>query len=236
MIPLPLNFWIFLVILACGATGGILNYLSAREEERGEEAKNPSFWQSLLGGGVASFMVPLFLNMISSNLIEAIRGTANNPGDLSKLFVLAGFCLVAGVSSRAFITTLSARVLRETKATRHEVQQMKREFEPIREKEIEKEPHEVVPLSVSVADSIPLGNEAQEVLKALAAGRFTLRTRTGIVADTGVEKDVVSKTLDDLVEMRLVRKVKVMIQGELKTRWYLSERGRALSYLPPRKA
>lgn len=219
------NFWIFLVMLLCGAFGGVLNYLSVQ----GEEPKNTRFWQSLLGGIVASFMVPLFLNMISSNLIEAVKGTANNAGDLSKLFVLAGFCLVAGVSSRAFITTLSARVLRETKATRNEVQQLKREFEPIREKEIENEPQEVVPLSVSVADSMSIGEDARKVLKALANGRFTLRTRTGIANETGIEKDAVNKILDELVEMRLVRKVKVMVQGELKARWYLSEKGRTLS-------
>jgi hypothetical protein len=222
---IPPNFWIFLIILLSGALGGVLNYLGAR----GEEPKNAGFWQSLLGGIVASFMVPLFLNMISSNLIEAVRGTANNPGDLSKLFVLSGFCLVAGVSSRAFISTLSARVLRETKATRNEMQQMKREFEPIREKETEKEPQEILPLSVSVADDMSIGENAKKVLKALADGRFTLRTRTGIANDTGIEKDAVNKTLDDLVEERLVRRVKVMVQGEPKARWYLSEKGRALS-------
>jgi len=107
-------------MLLSGTVGGVLNYLGAR----GEEPKNASFWQSLLGGMVASFIVLLFLNMISSNPIDAVKGMVNAAGDLSKLFVLAGFCLVAGGSSRAFITTLSARVLRETKATRHEVQQM----------------------------------------------------------------------------------------------------------------
>jgi hypothetical protein len=223
---IPPNFMIFLVMLLSGTLGGVLNYLSAQ----GEEPKNTGFWQSLLGGIVASFMVPLFLNMISSNLIETVKGTANNAGDLTKLFVLAGFCLVAGVSSRAFITTLSARVLREAKATRNEVQQMKREFEPIREKEIENEPQEmIVPLSASVADDMSIEEDAKKALKALASGRFTLRTRTGIANETGLEKDVVNKILDDLVEMRLVRKVKVMVQGELKTRWYLSEKGRALS-------
>jgi DNA-binding IclR family transcriptional regulator len=133
------------------------------------------------------------------------------------------------VSSRAFITTLSARVLRETKATRHEVQQLKREFEPIREKEIEKEPQEVAALSVSVTDVMSLGEDAKKVLKALASDRFTLRTRTGIANDTGIDKDAVNKILDDLVERRLVRKVKVMVQDELKTRWYLTQKGRALS-------
>ena len=102
---------IALVMLLAGALGGIVNYFLADPEQE----KRLVWWQHVLVGVTASFMVPLFLNMISGDLIDKIRGTADKAGDYSKLFVLAGFCLVAAVSSRAFIRSLSEKVLQEMK-------------------------------------------------------------------------------------------------------------------------
>lgn len=218
------NVWLFVVMLVAGLVGGGLNYVRSRREE----PENTTFSQSVLGGIVASFLVPLFLNMISSNLLDAIRGTPGNVGDLSKLFILAGFCLVASVSSKHFISTLSDRILREAKATRQEVRQMKSEVEPLIDKETEKEPQDTRSLSVPVPDDSPAGNDARLVLKALSTGRYTLRTRTGIGQDTGIEAERLDKVLRELAALGFVRKVKIMTHGELKTRWYLGEKGRAL--------
>jgi len=102
---------IALVMLVAGALGGLVNYFLADPEQE----RRLAWWQHVLVGITASYMVPLFLNMISGDLIDKIRGTAEKQGDYSKLFVLAGFCLVAAVSSRAFIRSLSERVLQEVK-------------------------------------------------------------------------------------------------------------------------
>src|SRR6266849_838261 len=99
------------VMLAAGMVGGLLNYYMTQSAD----PEHTSILKSLLAGICASFLVPLFLNMISSNLIDAIRGGANASSDVSKLFVFAGFCLIAAISSSAFIRTLSDRVLAEAK-------------------------------------------------------------------------------------------------------------------------
>ncbi len=106
--------WIAGTMLLTGLLGGSWNYLRGRKED----AETASMWQSLAGGVIASLMVPLFLNMISSDLLDKIIGAAGNNGDPSKLLVFAGFCLVAAVSSKAFISTLSDRILSEAKAAR----------------------------------------------------------------------------------------------------------------------
>jgi hypothetical protein len=62
------NKWLFAVMLLAGLVGGDLNYLRSRNED----AKSADAWQSLLGGVIASFLVPLFLNMISSSLLDTI--------------------------------------------------------------------------------------------------------------------------------------------------------------------
>jgi hypothetical protein len=208
-----------------GFLGGGLNYLSSGKED----AERPPIWQSLVGGLVASFMVPLFLNMISSNLVDSIKGIAPNPGDPSKLFVFAGFCLVAAVSSKAFINTISHRILSQARATNEKVEQLKNEVDPIIAKETEKESPEPTSLSVSIADRMTvLGENQKKVIKALANGRFTLRTRTGICKDTGLPREEVIKILEEMETEDLVRSAKVLVRGELKTRWYVTEEGRAV--------
>jgi hypothetical protein len=64
-------------------------------------------WQFIVIGVGAAFLAPLFLNMISSDLI------ARSKENYYLLFVLVGFCLVASISSRKFIRSISDRVLQE---------------------------------------------------------------------------------------------------------------------------
>jgi hypothetical protein len=218
-------YLMFGIMVVAGFLGGGLNYLLSWRDN----AESAAIWQSLVGGLVASFMVPLFLNMISSNLVDSIKGIAPNAGDPSKLFVFAGFCLVAAVSSKAFINTLSHRILSETKATNEKVEQLKNEVDPIIAKETEKESPEPTSMSVSLADRMTvLGENQKKVLQALASGKFTLRTRTGICKDTGLPREEVIKTLEELETEDLARSAKVLVRGELKTRWYATEEGRAV--------
>jgi transcriptional regulator of acetoin/glycerol metabolism len=214
----------FGIMFSAGLLGGGLNYLlSPKEPDNGGEV-----WKSIVGGLVASFMVPLFLNMISSNLVDSIRGSTSNPGDPSKLFVFAGFCLVAAVSSKAFISTLSDRILSEAKAARKELKQIKTEVGPIIAKETEEETQETELRADTQKAKLNLSDNQQKVLKALVTGRFTLRTRTGISNDAQVLKDDVAKTLDELAAKGLARSVRVLVQGQPKTRWYATEQGRML--------
>jgi hypothetical protein len=99
--------WIELTImLGAGVFGGVVNYYLAKPDE----VPRPDLRRSVVVGIAASFLVPLFLNMISSDLMDQIRN-----GDASKAFVLVGFCLIAAISSAAFIRTLSDRVLDQAK-------------------------------------------------------------------------------------------------------------------------
>ncbi|WP_293997324.1 YEATS-associated helix-containing protein [Sphaerotilus sp.] len=102
------------VMLAAGAVGGLVNGFLAEAPE----AARLAWWQHVVIGVTAAFMVPLFLTMISADLIDKIRGTAGHGGDPALLLNLAGFCLVASVSSRAFIGSLTDRLLREVRDAR----------------------------------------------------------------------------------------------------------------------
>jgi hypothetical protein len=64
---------------------------------------------------------------ISSSLIESIRGNGDSGVEYSRLFVLAGFCLVAAVSSRAFIRSISERLLQDVRTAKKSAEQAEKD-------------------------------------------------------------------------------------------------------------
>ncbi len=116
------------VMVVSGALGGLVGRFLDEAGGAGRvtaEADAPmppalAWWKHVLIGITAALMVPIFLDMISSDLIDRIRGQAGQERDPAGLLNLAGFCLVAAVSSRSFIGSLSARLLQEVRQARHQ--------------------------------------------------------------------------------------------------------------------
>src|SRR5437870_9606053 len=84
------------IILAAGALGGLV---SAFTSEEGKLSIGFCFKRVVIGIACA-FVVPLFLNMISSTLLKE----AQNDPTPCPYFVFAGFCVIAAISSKAFIS------------------------------------------------------------------------------------------------------------------------------------
>lgn len=232
------------VILAAGCLGGTVNHLLTRNTD----PDALKFWPSVIVGIGAAFLVPLFLNMASSNLVEQIRA-AQGPADFSKLLVFGGFCLAAAISSRAFIKTMSERVLREAaeakkKASAAEekaesaeqraigaeqsANQLKSEVEPIVANQTEQDTVSE-PLSLGEEPRVLLNESERKVLEALANGRFTLRTRTGLARDSSLPKQVVNDLVLELKEKGLVSSTNVLkSDGSVRPRWYITPEGRAV--------
>ncbi|HEX8211703.1 MAG TPA: YEATS-associated helix-containing protein [Longimicrobium sp.] len=217
--------WILMVIVSAGLFGGAINYHLSSSDD----TPKPSLARSLTVGTGAAFMVPLFLNMISSNLLDLIRGGSNVAADPSKLFVFAGFCLVAAISSKAFINTLSDRILREARETREEVREAKAELarvqtvlEPIVAKETESDAIPVEDQLVRLQTSVPNDSPEDRVLRALVPGRWTLRSASGIAKESEVSQAEAIRLLDGLVDRGLVGHR----TGKNGPRWFMTENGR----------
>lgn len=124
------------VMLAAGMLGGAVNYMFGLRDAAGSEApgdlppftRDPRFYQSLLVGIAASFVVPVFLQIAAvgsdANVLTVFLENADSRTDagkaVSSLAVIVGFCILAAVSSRTFLQTLSEKLLRqvESKADR----------------------------------------------------------------------------------------------------------------------
>jgi|GEM_PF-2043548 len=112
-------FNLLFIILACGIIGGIGNTLRENCIERKLLLKN------IVLGIIASLTVPLFLQLVSSEIIKKIV-TEN---DKSHYLVFAGFCVIASFSAISFLTSISGRVLQTMK---EEIKNLKNENETIK--------------------------------------------------------------------------------------------------------
>lgn len=99
------------IMVIAGILGGIANYFLA---ERHAEFAWRDLFKYVVLGIVAALVVPLFLNMISSNLLDLARTRPIN------LFVFAGFCLIAVIFSRRFLENLSAKLIQQVSQIRKE--------------------------------------------------------------------------------------------------------------------
>ena len=168
-------------MLIFGLFGGVVNFLL----EKRDNPEKSSFLRSTAAGVAASFLVPLFLNMISSDLITKIT-TEND-----KLLIFAGFCLIASISSSAFIRTLSDKILKEAQEANKIAKEVKKDVEPVLAKETEQDPDEEPP--PSTINFAPSDSKADKVLRALAESKFTMRSVSGISRDTELDRSTCTK-------------------------------------------
>jgi len=203
--------YILVVILMIGAglLGGITNYFRIEQEKKDLF----SFSKNILMGVSASLLIPLFLNMISSNLLK------ETGSDSSKYLILFGFCLIASLSSKAFIQTISDRLLNEVKNTKEKLENMERDLEPIISKETEgQEPD--VPNSFLKVRAFSFDEDRKKVLKSLDSSKYAWRSLTGIAQETGLPKENVLNSLNWLSSNGLV------VKTSEKRRWGLTFEGR----------
>ncbi len=186
------------IMLAMGLFGGFVNFLLSAEGD-----PETSRVKSLSAGVAASFLIPLFLKTIGSNLLT----TKMAPPDF---LVLGGFCLIAAISSRAFMKSLAERLLQEAREVNKEVKEQAERVE-----ELVSEPERPTLEAASVGDSqgkpispeAPLEAKAISVLRALVDSRFVMRTFSGISMDTHLNTVEVSTLLSELGKRGLAQVV-----------------------------
>jgi hypothetical protein len=116
---------------AAGLFGGIINYFLDQDNSESDLRSNQTtLLKSLIIGVGASFLVPLFLAIISSDLVELDKLNQ------SKILVFFGFCLIAAISSKKFIVTISERVLKEAREAKQKVKQVEDKIENIEKQNI----------------------------------------------------------------------------------------------------
>lgn len=192
---------IVILMLVAGVLGGTTNFLRTDQEEK-------SLWvfgKNLLLGICAAVLIPLFLNMISSDLLE------NTVSNDSALFVFFGFCLIAALSSTAFINNMAARLQQEISQTKKDIEQVRESADPVIAEKTE--PSETVSMA-----NLPSG-EIKNVLKALDHPKYVWRSASGLAKQTSMARETILIALDWLVSKGFVKRSET-------GRWGLTLEGR----------
>jgi len=202
---------ILFIMLAAGALGGAANYFLA-DRAGGREPGRRDWLKYPLLGVVAALTVPLFLNMISSTLLDGAR---SKPVDF---FAFGGFCLIYVVASRRLLENVAQRLLGQLEQVRREVGQLQqREEEEAAaaraEPAAEAEPREV------------LCYNDVEILRALAEESFVYGNLAAICERTGQGRDLVSQRL---AAMKSLGVIETRINDKNILHWAVSARGKAV--------
>ena len=184
---MEIHFYIILsLIVISGILGGIVGYYREFDESNktGKHFKRAIF----LGVG-ASLLVPLFLEMISSDLLESSK---NNYLDY---FVIAGFCMIASIFSSKFIVSIGDKVMSQVKDVKNELNSVKDDFENVITEDDANE-------DLDIENFSKLETNDREVLLALKDSKFRLRSISGIKNDTDLTTSQIVDILQNLQKLR----------------------------------
>jgi len=196
------------VMVASGVLGGLVNYFGDVQASE----KHPLL-KRLSAGVAGAFVVPLFLNMISSTLI------ADSKSDELKLLIVAGFCIIASISSKAFIDSITKRLVNQVEEIGKQQKNLSGEVEPLIQKETEP-----TTKSTLIAPRYDINSEDKKVLKGLANPKWSLRSLNGISKETGFTDLKCAFILDKLCALGLTAKS----TRDNNDRWWLTSEGRSL--------
>lgn len=99
-------FWIIIgTMIISGLIGGCVNYYYGLKQDS-ESDKENSLTRSIIVGIGASIIVPIFLEITQSRILEGMKSQ-----NLNDFILFISFCVLAGISSTRFISSVSDSVL-----------------------------------------------------------------------------------------------------------------------------
>jgi gas vesicle protein len=205
---------ILFIMVCAGILGGAANYFLA--DRQGEAGRREWLRYPVLGV-VAALTVPLFLNMISSTLLEGAR---TKPVDF---FTFAGFCLIYVVAARRLLENVAQRLSGQLDQVRREVGHLKQQ----------KQAEQAIPVSrdeVAAPEQKPEPREVLsyndvEILRALAEESFVYGNLAALCERTGLARDFISQRL---TVMKTLGVIETRINDKNVLHWGVSARGKAL--------
>jgi len=203
---------IFSIMFLAGVLGGIANFfLSERTAEPGAR----DWMRYPVLGVVAALTVPLFLNMISSTLLEGAR---TKPTDF---YVFAGFCLMYVVASRRLFENVAIKLLAQIDQVKRDMQHLKQRRDPppqaVKEEKTEAppEPKPEPRESLSYSDI--------EILRALSEESYVYGNLASLCEKTRLGRELVNQRLMVMKSMGIIE---TRINEKNVLHWFVSPRGK----------
>lgn len=206
---------ILAIMVTAGALGGAANYFLS--DRQADPVPHPRGWLRYpVLGVVAALTVPLFLNMISSTLLEGAR---TRPLDF---FVFAGFCLIYVVASRRLFENIALRLLAQ-------FDQVKKEMGELRELQSQQE-EAVLALREEKPETRNEPRESLtyndvEILRVLSEESVVYGNLAALCDKTGLARELASQRL---TVMKNLGVIETRINDKNVLHWGVSARGRQI--------
>ncbi|WP_343694588.1 YEATS-associated helix-containing protein [Flavobacterium sp.] len=223
-----------LIIIIIGGLAGLINFFTYYFQQREDKREVKIVIKYLLNSIGAAILVPLLLNMLSSNLIKD-----NNKFDSINYFVFAGFCFIAGYFSDRFINSMGEKILKDLQETKNKANEAIDSAKATEEKvdvlvstESESDTIEIEKKELkSIQDILPdnLSNSRnliEKIIKAFDHSKFKFRTSHGIAKVTESNRFVVIKILEELRTLGVTNKI--VSKEDNTVLWSLTNLGREL--------
>lgn len=204
------------IMVLTGVLGGIANYFLS--DRQGELSSRDGLKYAVLGV-ISALTVPLFLNMLSSNLLEAAR---TRPVDF---FVFAGFCLIYVVASRRLFENAANKLFAQLDQVKREVSQLKQHQGEAQAAAAREEPAAVEALAKVEPAKESLSYNDVEILRAIAEENYVYGNLVGLTDKTGLGRDVVSSRLTVLKNLGIIE---TRISDKNVLHWYVSPKGKQM--------
>ena len=188
---------IILIIILTGIMTGITNFLLLIKKDDTKAERWINFLKSVFLSLCASATIPLFLQIISNNLLDH---SAERPIPDKHYFILTGFCILAGIYSKRFLDDLYTRVNKiEQKAeeAKQQVENLENKNQEIDDVNQVVEEHILSNKKIGTEHG---GEDIKAVVRAIESSRYTWRTATGISKETGFPVQKVNSILNTLYQ------------------------------------
>lgn len=219
---------IIVIILTIGSLAGVTNFLNYYF--KGFVKSNYEVIKYIISGIGAAILVPLLLNMLSSDLIKE---TATF--DILNYFVFAGFCFVAGYFSDRFINSIGDKILKDLEKTNEKVDQVisstkaneeKIDFIVSAETEVDEiEEHSKIDLKdfkvQATFEDDDMRTQMDKIIKSFTR-KFKFRTAKGISKELNYNETVTKTFLDGLQGQGVIKK---LTSSDGKVLWALTNLG-----------
>jgi DNA-binding phage protein len=236
--------YIILIAVAAGLVSGVAAYLTqpVRTDPAQPALPQTPWYTFCLLGLIAAACVPLFLSVVESSLMSDILSRGDKM--VQSLLIFLGLCLLTALTARAFLDSLSRRILQQMEEIRERQDQAALDRSNIRaDVHATRERIEVVEdvveddqapaaaeasaaeVGMLAAEALPdVDAEERRLIQAL--GQKGYRTVSGVAEDSGLSRDEVKKGLAALAVKGVATATNSPRTGGV--RWMLTPPGRAL--------
>lgn len=204
-----MNFFILIsTIFVFGLLGGLVNAIRTEKKD---------YWKSLVKGVVAAFLVPIFLEVIKSEIGRNLNC------NLYDYLIFGGLCLIAAIFSDKFIDTIGEKILQKAENAEKEAKESNEKVNTLIEKEAEPETEQpdIESKIQGIKESSEFRHEGnvEKVINALKSKKYKYRTTKGISEESGLSTRTVMVTLSILSNAGIVTR----INSGKRTLWTLSD-------------